>query len=279
MGVAPAGESVIQVGDLNQAKSYDKIDSAAWQQNYDLKLSYNVASPCKSDNTDVKGIQLIIKNLQNAITTVKRFSNINSAVDALVNENVEPGKTIKKIVGYATSDIGGFIKNIIGRIRGWVLLKVQEGAQKVVPFLFPSEVPEFNKKLNNGINGLSCAFAKIIRNLSKIIGNLLLQLIDKYINGPLCFVEDFISGLISKILTPIQNAISFINNILGSAVKGIENIANSLFNILDLANGISNFFKCDDDKSCPIVDQITRGNNGTDYNSISKVAYSSPSLV
>lgn len=225
---------------------------------YDSNRTYSVASSCRQDNTDAKGIQRVIKELQNAISTIKRFSNINSAVSALINEDVEPGKTIKKVLDVATGDIAGYVKNIIGRARGWVLNEIQNRVKKVLPFLFPGEVPSFLDKLNKGINGLSCAFAKIIRGLAKVVGNLLLDLIEEYINGPMCLVEDFIGKLLGNIVDPITNAINAINSFLGDAVGKVANLADSLFNAIDFVTGILNFFKCDDDKSCPVVFEIDR---------------------
>lgn len=261
MGVAPAERRFPNQSAIDKSHTIGnkKVNYAAALQADDFARVYAAASSCQQDNSDVKGIQRVIKNLQNAITTIKRFSNINSAVDALINEDVEPGKTIKKIVSIATTDIAGYVKNIVGRVRGWVLNQVQNNVKKVLPFLFPGEMPSFLDGLNNGINGLSCAFAKIVRALASTVGGLLLDLIDKYINGPLCIVEDFIDQLLRKIIDPISDAINAINAFLGSIVGQITNLADSLFNAIDFITGILNFFKCDDDKSCPVVFEIDRG--------------------
>ena len=268
--LSPQGQAPIQSAiDKSRSIDFDKITKFAWQYNDDIRKVYAVASPCKSDSTNMKGIQLAIKNLQNAIGTIQRFSNINSAVDALINESVEPGKTIKKVLDIATGDIAGYVKNIMGGVRGWVLNKVQDEAKKRLPFLFPSEMPSFITKLNEGTNLLSCAFAKIVRGLAGMVGDLLLGMIDKFINGPMCLVEDFVGGLLNQIMDPIQAAITAVNALLGSvtgaitgAIAGAVNIAGSLFNMLDFATGILNFFKCDDDKVCPDQHEITRAGAG-----------------
>jgi hypothetical protein len=237
---------------------YSDVTYAGYIQHVDMQNVFSVASSCKSDNSDTKGIQRAIKNLQNAISTIKRFSNINSAVDALINENVEPGKTIKKVLNIATGDIAGYVKNIIGRVRGWVLTGIQNGVKKVLPFLFPGEMPSFIDKLDKGINGLSCAFAKIVRGLAETVGSLLLGLIDKYVNGPMCIVEDFIADVLKSITDPISESINSINSFLGDLVGNVENLEGSLFNAIDFVTGVLNFFKCDDDKACPTQEEISR---------------------
>jgi hypothetical protein len=261
------GQAVIQSAiDKSRSVDFDKITKFAFSYKEDISKVYSVASPCKSDNGDMKGIQLTIKNLQNSLSTILRFSNINSAVGALINENVEPGKTIKKIIDIASSDIGGYVKNIMSGVRGWTLNKVQDEAKKMLPFLFPGEMPAFINKLNEGTNLLSCVFAKITRGLSGLVGNLLLGFIDKFINGPMGLIEEFVGKLLDQILGPIQTAITTINLLLGGITGAIAGIAGSLFNMLDFATGILNFFKCDDDKACPTQSEITRAGAGVNNN-------------
>jgi hypothetical protein len=162
----------------------------------------------------------------------------------------------------ATSDIAGYVKNIMGGVRGWVLNEVQRKAKEILPFLFPSEVPSFIDKLNKGTNLLSCVFAKLIRGLSKLVGGLLLDLIDNFINGPMCLAEDFVGELLNQIMDPIQAGISAVNALLGGVTGAIAGVAGSLFNMLDFSTGILNFFKCDDDKACPTQSEITRAGAG-----------------
>jgi hypothetical protein len=268
-GSAPS-KAVIQSA-IDKARTVDfaEITKAAWQQDLDLKKVLDIQSPCKSDNSDMKGIQRVIKNLQNDLEGIKKFSNINSAFDALTNENVEPWKSIKKVINFSATDIAGYVKNIMGRVRGWVLNKVQNEAKKILPFLFPGEMPSFIGALGKGTNILSCAFAKIVRGLAKLVGNLLLQMLDKFINGPMCLAENFVNNLLNQILGPIEaaigSALALINGFIstiGGALSAITGIAGSIFNILDFVTGILNFFKCDDDKACPSVQEISLSGAG-----------------
>jgi hypothetical protein len=260
----PAITPIQRAIDASHSIGFDKIAKFAWEYQDDIRKVYTVASPCKSDNGNMKGIQRAIKNLQNDIEKIRRFTNINSAVDALINENVEPGKTIKKILNIATGDIAGYVKNIMGGIRGWVLNEVQRRAKEILPFLFPSEMPSFITKLNEGTNIISCAFAKIIRGLFKLVGNLLLDLIKQFLNGPMCLAEDFVGGLLLQITGPIQAAITAVNALLGGVVGAITSISSALFNAIDFATGILNFFKCDDDKECPTQNEISRSGDSSE---------------
>ncbi len=272
MSVIAAGSA--QTAAVNQS-AVDKqhvednpiVTKSSSEQKFDIERVLDVQSPCKSDNSDMKGIQRTIKNMQNDIEKIKRFSNVNSAFDALTNENVEPWKSIKKVINFSATDISSYVKNIMGGVRGWVLNTIQNQAKKVLPFLFPGEMPSFIDKLNKGINGISCAFAKVVRGLAKTVGNLLIQTLDKFINGPMCLAENLVNNLLKQILGPIDAAIKstlgVINAALGTAVGAVQNLASSLFNALDFITGILNFFKCDDDKACPSVQEITLGGAGS----------------
>jgi hypothetical protein len=260
---SPQTKNIIQSAiDKSRSVDFPEVTKVAWQQDLDLKKVLDVQSPCKSDNSDMKGIQRVIKNLQNDLELIKKFSNVNSAFDALTNENVEPWKSIKKVINFSATDISGYVKNIMGRVRGWVMNTIQNKVKEVLPFLFPGEMPSFLDKLGKGINGLSCAFAKIVRGLAKTVGNLLLQMLDKFINGPMCLAENFINNLLNQILGPIEAAIKSVLAIIGGALAAVQNLAASLFNALDFITGILNFFKCDDDKACPSVQEITLSGAG-----------------
>jgi len=260
---SPIAENILQSSiDKSRSVDFNEISKAAWEQKLDLETVLDIQSPCKSDNSDTKGIQRVIKNLQNDLERIKRFSNVNSAFDALTNENVEPWKSIKKVINFASTDISGYVKNIMGRVRGWVMNTIQNRVKKVLPFLFPGEMPSFLDKLGKGINGLSCAFAKVIRGLAKTVGNLLLQMLDKFINGPMCLAENFINNLLNDILGPIESAISSVLGIINGVLSQAAGLTNSLFNALDFVTGILNFFKCDDDKACPSVQEISLSGSG-----------------
>ena len=260
---APIAEDILQSSiDKSRSVDFHEITKSAWEQKLDLETVLDIQSPCKSDNSDMKGIQRVIKNLQNDLERIKRFSNINSAFDALTNENVEPWKSIKKVINFSASDISGYVKNIMGRVRGWVMNTIQNEVKRVLPFLFPGEMPSFLDKLGKGLNGVSCAFAKIIRGLAKTIGNLLLQMLDKFINGPMCLIENFVNNLLNDILGPIESAISSVLEVIGGVLGQVSGLASSLFNALDFVTGILNFFKCDDDKACPSVQEISLSGAG-----------------
>jgi hypothetical protein len=248
-------DGIYQVSDRNVNLGSSKDTKSADQAQQDANRPEAVQSPCKNDGT--KAIQSIIQNLQNDISNIQRYTNrfstINGAVSVFVNEDSGVGKDIKTIVDFATTDIGSNIKTMLDPMRAWTINEIQRKAKETMPFLFPGEVPSFVDNLRKGTNLISCAFGKVIETLFGTIGDLLLQFIDQFINGPLCAIQDFISNLFDSILGPIVDSI---NSALSLITGTIGDIASKLFNALDFVNDLINFFKCETKPECPSVDSI-----------------------
>ena len=117
--------------------------------------------------------------------------------------------------------------------------------------------------IEKGLEGISCVLAKIIRRLASSIGDLLLQLIDKYINGPLCLIEEFLTNLLNKILEPLFAAIKTALDLINAALSIVGGVIGTITNILDFVSGILEFFKCDDEKKCPTQDTINLSGSGS----------------
>jgi uncharacterized protein YoxC len=221
------------------------------EQHLDFYRNTALASPCKTDNSDLKGVQRIMKNLLNDIELLKRATSVNGVFD-LLSDLTTKDKTLNYIVE-ASRDISGYVKNILDQARGWVYNEIMNRAKKHIPFLFPGEAIAFTKAQNETLNSISCFFNKIVRGLQSTFENLLTGLLDRYINSPLCGAQQLISDFLDEIMEDLMNSFENILNPLNDMLGKVNNL---IFNVLDFATGILNFFKCDDDMACPIVHEI-----------------------
>lgn len=225
----------------------------AWaEQKLDLYRPTPLASPCKTDNSPFKGIQTTIQNLLNDIR------DYDTLAELFGGGNPDREKFIQKVLDIATGDITGYVKTLFDSIRGYAYNTVAIEAKKILPFLFPSEIPEFTQKINEGNNIISCLFNKLVRQLPGLIGNILLGLLDKLIDTAFCFAENFVSDLLNGfgILDQITNAVKLAISLFSQGIDLVTGILESAFNALDFVNGILNFFKCDDDIACPQQGEI-----------------------
>lgn len=262
VAIGPATKDIIQSA-IDKTHLTPDVIKSYFEQARDREIVISVQSPCKTDNTNMKGIQRTIKNMLNAIETVKKYSNLVSATASAVGETA---RYIQRLVSNAASEISGYVKNILGGVRGWVMNKLQEQAKKIFPFLFPGEIPELSNLINKAVNGLSCAFNKIVRFLQKNVSSLLNELLDRLVNAPLCAAQNFVGRLLDSILGSIggtlENVLSPITSFVSDIAGKISNISGSLFNALDFTTGILNFFQCDDDASCPQVHEVSLAGAG-----------------
>lgn len=223
-------------------------------QDDDRKVIRPLMSPCKKKNSELKGIQRVIKNLLNEVEKIKKFAGeVTAFAESIIGEI---NGLINKAVGYIT----GFVKSIINKIIGYVQQKISDGVKAIQGFLFPGEVPSLTNILEKGLEGLNCVFQKIARGLFSLVGNLLKNLLDNAINGPLCASEGLISDILDNILGDINSALDSVLGPILAFTQGIggqvASIAGNIFNAIDFVTGILEFFKCDEEKSCPDYNEI-----------------------
>ena len=85
-----------------------------------------------------------------------------------------------------------------------------------------------------------------MNQVTGFITNMLKNLLGKLINGPLCAVEQFVSGLLAKIMGTIEGLTGPILKGIGWLTGGLANIGKVLGNVSNLAKQIVNFLnKCD----------------------------------
>jgi len=250
----------------------------------DQKAKIPLLDVSKKNNSNMTGIQRSIKNLINTVEELKKTYN---QVSALATGATEFSNRIESEINGVVNEISGFTKNIMTGVRSYTLSKLSDQAKKAAGNLFPSEVPKFYKKIEEGIALICCVFNKLIDSMPGFLKDLLKGLLDKMINTPLCAVEKMMSSVMNnvtgKLTTALKKIFSMINSALasitgslgiiggalGSATNALETVGaaagkagstlkslesaggefGSLFNALDYVNGIKQFFACDDEES------------------------------
>jgi hypothetical protein len=230
---------------LDPVKSY-------LMQDEDKKILRPLISPCKKKNSELKGIQRVIKNLLNTVEQLKKYAGEATAFANSILTKVQ------NAVSEASSYISSFMTSILGNVMSYIQNKISDGVKEIKGFLFPGEFPGFTSIVETGLEGINCVFQKIGRALKSIFEDLLLKLLDNAINGPLCATETLISdflagGVLDKISNIINSVISQITQFIGG---GITSVVSNIFNALDFVTGILEFFKCDEEKSCPDYNEI-----------------------
>jgi hypothetical protein len=207
----------------------------------------SLAVPETCDKVHLSAIQLRIKNLIKDIERVKKQANDWRQVVTDGIQNVE--QFIDNAVENASKFISGGIKWIITEIQKKVTDRVNNAAKNLYYALFPNERPGLKRTMETVNDLIACLFRKIIGNLIKMVAKFLLQAVDRFINTPLCAVENMVGALLGKI-----------TGLITSALDAIIAPVNALLGIIDLAGDvigflvdILTFLSCDESANCPEV--------------------------
>lgn len=204
---------------------------------------------CDGPSGEIKGVQRFIKNTLALIQRVKAEANsFLGAASDITN-------TISGIVSDAANFISSLMKSLLDKMRGFIVNKLQAGIKALVDLLPPNQRPGFNQVNETATDTLQCVFNKIIRGLVGLITQLLNGLIDKYINAPMCAIENFIGSILSSILGDITSAISGVLSVIQGALGAIGNIANQIFGALDVLIGVLKFLSCDEETDCTMGEE------------------------
>lgn len=220
-------------------------DGASKNQYDDGKKKHFLPLPSDCDPTPVGKIQNSIKNLIADIQRIRKTSSSwRTAVSTKIS-NIE--KEIDKKIESATEFISEGLKWIINQIQKYTINKVNNTLKDTYYLIFPNERPKLKRAVEKANDSIACLFRKIISNLLKMVGKFLLSAVDKYINTPLCAVENFVGGLIGKLVGLITSAID-------SILKPIESLISKVFDLADSILGfvidLLSFLSCDEKPDC-----------------------------
>jgi hypothetical protein len=157
-------------------------------------------------------------------------------------------ETIEIDIQKTAQRISERIKDIINGIRQYITEKIDDIISDTYKLFFPEEEKEVEEAHNQAIDLITCLFNKIIANLIKMIGDLLRELVGRFINVPLCAVENILSGLLGQLLGLITGTLNSIFGPLSALIGSAIDLAGD---ILGFVSQILGFFLCDEDSACP----------------------------
>lgn len=236
-------ESTTADGSVNDIRNLDQLSDG--QEKGVRKKNIE----CEGGNGPMKGVQGFI---QKALAIIQRIKNIGSSFYSAVSDAT---RNIQSIVQSVASGLSSLFKLIVGKMRGFVLNKINMAVKDAAQLLPPSLRQVFAEGATKGTDTLSCVFQKIISGLFGMAKNLFNQIVDQYISAPICAAEkmvgDMIGNIIGEITEGINGVLGSIQGVIGSA----GNIMGQAFSIFDTISGLLNFLKCDETPNCNYPDR------------------------
>jgi hypothetical protein len=223
--------------------------------------------PTDCDELQLGAIQVEIKKLIQDIQEFKKRSN--SWKYTILKPISEEGKeySIEEYIRYKVQNvskwISGKVKNIIYKTQEYVTNKVNNTAKDFYYTLFPNRRPGQLMPPVNTFNDLFvCFIRKIIANLLKMVTDFLLAIVDRFINAPLCAIENIIGALLGKLTGLITSAVNALLAPL-NALLGVFDIAGD---IIDFVVNLLSFLSCEENPECPGVTGWTPWQGATKFN-------------
>jgi hypothetical protein len=234
--------------------------SADTSQNKDSKRKIPLLDVCKDNKSETKGIQRVMQNLLNDIEDLKKQFN---QVSAFATKSQAYANEVQTKVLAAIEEISGYLKNTLTGVRGYILTELDKRVKEVAQDLFPSEKISLYEKVEEGTSLINCLFNRLISGLKGLLARLLSNILDNYINAPLCAIEKFLSNFIDSILGPIVATIESIFATFSSLFGKVTSALGSFSNILDVVTGIIEFFSCDQEPDCVEYTEISQDGPAT----------------
>lgn len=223
-----------------------ELSSGADKEQYENGKKKNPKSqPSTCEAVPLGAIQRQIKNLIADIERIKKTANDWETKVSTKISNIE--KEINKAVSKASEFISGGIKWLIEEVQKYTINKINNALKDTYYFLFPNQRPGLKKVVETANDLIACLFRKIISNLLKMVSKFLLAAVDRFINTPLCAVENFVGALVGKLAGLITSAVDAILSPVKAIVGAAFDIAGGILNfIIDLLS----FLSCEESPSC-----------------------------
>lgn len=203
---------------------------------------------CDGPNGEMKGIQRHLKNVINFVTKIKSQS------DTFLGKASDLPNAINSLMNDAIIFITTLIKTLIDKARGFVVNKFNNGLKDLINLVPPNLVPTVNAAKEKGADAIQCGFNGIIAKLFDLVKGLLEDVIDKYVNAPMCAVENFIGGVLGSVLgditSTVQGALDQVTGLIGKATQFVDDI----FSALDGIFGFLKFLTCEEQADCSMLD-------------------------
>lgn len=229
--------------------------------------SYSIPNTCNT--VQLGKIQIEIKNF---IIDIQNFKTAGAPCrwkNTILKPIKENGQeySISEYIAFKSQNVSKFvsgeIRNLINKIQQAVKTKVNEKAKLFYSALFPNQRPYLKRNVETANDLIDCLFRKIVSNLLKLITDVLLKIAERFINTPLCAVENIIGNILGQLL-------GFITDAIKAILRPVEVLIGAIFDfaggILDFIVDLLSFISCDEAPSCPESEEWTPWQGATKFN-------------
>lgn len=223
--------------------------------------------PSDCDKLQLGAIQVEIRKFIQDIQGFKK--RVNSWKYTILRPISEEGRdfSISEYIQRKSQNVAKWvsskIKKIIDEIQKGIVRNVNEAAKNSYYSLFPNQRPGLKKSIETANDLLACLFRRIISNLLQISNNALNAVAERFINTPLCAVENILASLLGSLTGLISSFVSSIIRPIEVLVGGIFDVSGGVINFI---TDLLSFLSCEEKPECPGVTGWTPWQGATKFN-------------
>ena len=235
------------VGLQDQDKATAEADDTTERQEEAL------AQPSECEPLPIGKMQLQVRNSIQKIEKIRKsVYNVQSDIlETVGNEQAKIDKEIQK----ASEFIASSMKWVYEQVEAFITDKTNEALKTVYDLAMPNERNLVKQTSKTILDSIACFFRKIMAQLVKLVGEFLKDAVEKVINVPVCFIENFagavigtVGGAVDGLFQGIEELIGGVGDIVG---EGID-IAGDALGLLD---NLLSALSCDDRPECSKINK------------------------
>lgn len=216
----------------------DSNSAATDAFNKNTTISFTPPSNCNKNF--IGQITQVLQDFIGFTNGLQKYAN--TYIDPVLNEIVDIGRSIKS-VAYS---IAGIIRSIINSIRSGLIKCIISLFKKFIGLVVPRPQQAIVAQATMRITDiLFCLFEKLIPTIIDYIEDLLADLVDSVFAAPICAIEQWVAGILTNVMTIIEDSIDTIISGISWLTGGLTNVFNVLNQASTLANQIYSFIGCD----------------------------------
>ena len=197
--------------------------------------------------------------------TQKLNNNLGTWIDPITNELVNMDYELDMI----KEKMSGLIAGTVNNIRKKIIKKVNKKfAEQLGKIKTSKEGQKQNtstgsqKAADTILDLIGCVFKKVLGGIGAVIKNMFNNLLGKIINGALCAIDQFVSGIFAKIFDTLEKGLSTIMSGLSWLLGGLSAITGLLRSAASMAKRVLDFLNACGDEECIPLKWWSSKNNG-----------------
>ena len=252
--IGPHQTKKSMLGDISKGSVFNYAENAstsdaAFKLVYNSTIKISSVALCKDD---------VVSRARQAITDYIKFTqklnqNLGTWTDPLTNTVVNMDYQLDLVKEKMTGILAGTVNNI----RKKIIKKLNKKFAKQLGKLKTSKegqkenISKGSQKAAGGILDLiGCVFKKVLGGIGGVIKNMFNNLLGKLVNGALCAIDQFVSGIFAKVFDTLEKGLSTIMSGLSWLLGGLSSITGLLRSTGAMASKLLGFLNACGEPDC-----------------------------